>query len=57
MKRKIKFIDNINHKITETEVVIRNLEHFEVQRTTRANIFTPKKGKGSFRRNKLIGEW
>lgn len=32
----------------------RNEMHFEVQRKTRANVFKPKKGKGSFKRVKRV---
>ena len=37
MKRKIKI--TLDNKTIEGEVEIRNLDHFNVQRTTRANIF------------------
>lgn len=50
MKRKIKIIDNVSGKVIEEETEIRNLDHFEVQRRTRAHVFKAKKGKGSFRR-------
>lgn len=43
MKRKIKVIDNVSGKVLEEETEIRNLDHFEVQRKTRANIFKNKK--------------
>ena len=39
MKRKIKVIDNVSGKVLEEETEIRNLDHFEVQRKTRAHIF------------------
>lgn len=32
---------------------VRNEMHFEVQRTTRMQVVTPKKGKGSFKRTKI----
>lgn len=43
MKRKIKITDNITGKVEEHEYTVRNLDHFEVQRKTRANIFKNKK--------------
>lgn len=52
MKKKIKI--TLNGKTIQGEVELRNLDHFEVQKTTRAQLFTPKKGKGSFKRNKKI---
>ena len=42
MKRKIKIIDKVSGKTIENEVEIRNLDHFEVQRKTRAHIFRDK---------------
>jgi stalled ribosome alternative rescue factor ArfA len=50
MKQKIKVVDKVSGKTIEKETEIRNLDHFEVQRKTRAHIFKPKKGKGSFKR-------
>lgn len=49
MKRKIKVID-VNGKETVGEVTVRNLDHFEVQKNTRAHVFKTKKGKGSYTR-------
>lgn len=43
MKRKIKVVDKVSGKIEEHEFEVRNLDHFEVQRRTRANIFKNKK--------------
>ena len=40
MKRKIKV--TLDNKTIEGEVEIRNLDHFNVQRTTRAQIFRDK---------------
>lgn len=54
MKRKIKV--TLNGKTTEGEVEVRNTLHLEVQKKTRANVFKPKKGKGSFKRNKKVEE-
>ena len=51
MKRKIKVIDNVSGKVLEGEKEVRNEMHFDVQRKTRAHIFKPKKGKGSFKRS------
>ena len=42
----------IKVKIDQTKLP--NKMHFEVQKTTRAKIFKPKKGKGSFIRNKRV---
>jgi stalled ribosome alternative rescue factor ArfA len=60
MKRKVIIIDNLSEKgrktpggiVVEKEVTIRNLAHLEAQQTYRAQVFKPKKGKGSFKRNK-----
>ena len=49
MKRKIR-IKNFDGKVNEVEFEVRNTFHFEVQKNTRANVFKPKKGKGSFTR-------
>lgn len=57
MKRKVKITDNITGKVIEKEVVIRNLDHFLIQKNTRAQIFTSKKGKGSYKRNKKVEEY
>ncbi len=46
MKKK----ETIKVKVDQTKLP--NKMHFEVQKTTRAAIYKPKKGKGSFRRNK-----
>jgi len=43
MKRKIKVVDKVSGKVEEHEFEVRNLDHFEVQRRTRANIFKNKK--------------
>ena len=37
-------------KIKPEDLTLRNEMHFDVQRKTRANVFKPKKGKGSFKR-------
>ena len=44
----------IHIKVDQTK--LRNEMHFEVQKTTRAHIFKPKKGKGSFKRNKKVND-
>lgn len=54
MKQKVKV--SLNGKTVQGEIEIRNLDHFEVQKHTRAHIFKTKKGKGSFKRNKRIEE-
>ena len=41
-------------KIKPEDLHLRNELHFEVQKTTRAHVFKPKKGKGSFKRNKKV---
>ena len=46
MKKKITI------KIKPEDIKVRNELHFEVQKRTRAHIYRPKKGKGSFKRNK-----
>ena len=51
MKQTIK-VTTADGKSVEGSMTIRNLDHFEVQKATRAHIFKPKKGKGSFKRNK-----
>lgn len=52
MKQKVKV--TINGQTTEGSFSIRNLDHFDVQKNTRAHVFKPKKGKGSFKRNKKV---
>ena len=43
MKKKIKIIDKITGKNLEKEIEVRNLDHFETQLRTRANIFRNRK--------------
>ena len=43
MKQKIRIIDKITGKILESEIELRNLDHFETQLKTRANIFRNRK--------------
>jgi len=50
MKKKITI------KIKPEDLNLRNELHFEVQKRTRAHIYRPRKGKGSFRRNKKVDE-
>ncbi len=50
MKKKIEI------KIKPEDVKVRNEMHFEVQKRTRAHIYRPKKGRGSFKRNKKFDE-
>lgn len=54
MKKKIIFRDNINNKTTESEVEVRDLKHLDAQIRFKAQVFKPKKGKGSFRRENKI---
>ena len=53
---KIKISSKLNNKefIIEKEVKNRNLEHFNTQLNTHSTTIKPKKGKGSFKRNKKI---
>lgn len=44
----------IHMTIKPSDITVRNEMHFEVQRTTRAHTFKPRKGKGSFKRNKRV---
>ena len=46
--------ETIKIKVDQTKLP--NKLHFEVQKTTRAQIYTPKKGKGSYKRNKKIAD-
>ncbi len=46
--------ETIKVKVDQTKLP--NKLHFEVQKTTRATIYKPKKGKGSFKRNKKVSE-
>ncbi len=39
MKQKIRIVDNINHKIIESEKEIPNKMHFEAQIRYRANVY------------------
>lgn len=43
MKQKIKITDKTTGKVLETEVEIRNQDHFAVQLKTKANIFRNRK--------------
>lgn len=43
MKQKIRIIDKITGKILESEIEVRNRDHFETQLKTRANIFRNRK--------------
>ena len=56
MKKKIKVVDKTTGKTTEGEIVIRDKAHFEAQLKNKAHVFKPKKGKGSFKRNKKTDE-
>lgn len=55
MKRKIRIIDQ-NNKVTEKEFKVRDLELLEARLKHKAQVFKPKKGKGSFKRNKKVSE-
>ena len=46
--------ETIKIKVDQTKLP--NKLHFEVQKTTRATIYKPKKGKGSFKRTKKVDE-
>lgn len=43
MKRKIKVVDKVSGKTEEHEFEVRNLDHFEIQRKTRAHVFRNRK--------------
>jgi hypothetical protein len=43
MKQKIKITDKTTGKVLEGEIEIRNQDHFEVQKRTRAHIFRNRK--------------
>ena len=43
MKQKIRIIDKTTGKIFENEIKVRNLDHFETQLKTKANIFHERK--------------
>ena len=45
---------SIKLKIKVDQTKLPNKMHFAVQKTTRAQVFKPKKGKGSFKRNKKV---
>jgi hypothetical protein len=53
MKRKIRIIDQ-NNKVIEKEFKVRDLELLEARQKHKAQVFIPKKGKGSFKRNKKV---
>lgn len=44
--------ETIKIKVDQTKLP--NKLHFEVQKATRATVYKPKKGKGSFKRNKRV---
>lgn len=54
MKKKIKFVDNINNKETVVEVNIAGKDHLTAQIKYPAKVIKPKKGKGSWRRKSKI---
>ena len=43
-------------KVKVDQVKLPNKLHFEIQKNARAVTFKPKKGKGSFKRNKKVEE-
>ena len=43
-------------KVKVDQTKLRNEMHFEIQKATRMHIEKPKKGKGSFKRNKRVDE-
>ena len=55
MKKKIK-IKGLDGKILEGEVKVRDLDHLEPCKKYKSAIMIPKKGKGSYKRNKKISE-
>lgn len=44
----------IKLKIKVDQTKLPNKMHFAVQKNTRAQVFKPTKGKGSFKRNKMV---
>ena len=46
--------ETIKVKVDQTKLP--NKLHFEVQKTTRVTVYKPKKGKGSFKRQKKVVE-
>lgn len=56
MKKKIRIVDKTGkkEKVIEREVNIPDKDHLAAQIKYRANVFKPKKGKGSFKRNKRV---
>lgn len=48
-------MEHIKIKVDQTKLP--NKMHLHVQQTTRAHIFRPKKGKGSFKRNKKVNDY
>ena len=55
MKKKIK-IKGLDGKILEREFKVRDLDHLEACKKYRSSVNIPKKGKGSYKRNKKISE-
>ena len=55
MKMKIK-VKSLDGKILEKEVKVRNLDHLEACKKYKSSIMIPKKGNGSYKRNKKISE-
>ena len=55
MKMKIK-VKDLDGKILEKEVKVRNLDHLEACKKYKSATIIPKKGKGSYKRNKKISE-
>lgn len=54
MKKKIKFVDNINNKETVAEVNIADKDHLAAQIKYPARVIKPKKGKGSWQRKRKV---
>ena len=54
MKKKIKFVDNINNKETVVEVNIDGKDHLAAQIKYPAKVIKPKRGKGSWQRKRKI---
>lgn len=55
MKKKIK-IKDLDGKIIEREFKVRDLDHLEACKKYKPAVIIPKKGKGSYKRNKKISE-
>lgn len=56
MKQKYILHDNINNTVEERVIEVPNKMHFDAQRTFRASVQRPLKGKGSYTRKQKYKE-